>query len=87
MRLITAHSHPGSSRRREISPVWIRRDGAAFLRYGLRPNWSYMFAAFRLEEVKADTRVELYREFREGSHREVLAKPGMVTEADLAAWR
>ena len=59
MRLITEHSCPGSSRRREISPVWTRRDVAAFLRHGLRPKWSYMFAAFRLEEVKPDTRVEL----------------------------
>ena len=87
MRLITAHSHPGSSRRREISAVWIRHDVPAFLRYGLRPKWSYMFAAFRLEDVKADTRVELYREFREGSHRELLATPGLITEADVAAWR
>lgn len=87
MRLTTEHSHPGSSRRREISPVWTRRDVAAFLRYGLRPKWSYMFAAFRPEDVKPDTRVELYREFREGSHREVLATPGLVTEADVASWR
>jgi hypothetical protein len=87
MRLITEHSDPLSSRRREVSAVWTRRDVSAFLQYGLRPKWSYMFGAFRLDDVRADTRVELYREFREGSHREVLTKPGLVTETDLASWR
>lgn len=87
MRLITDHSRPDSSDRREISPAWVRRDVPAFLRYGLRPNWSYMFAAFRIEQVKADTRVELYRKFREGSRGQLLATPGLVTEADLSAWR
>ena len=67
MRLITEHSHPRSPLRREVSPVWIRFEVPAYLRYGLRPDWSYAFGAFPIEQVKADTRVELYREHREGS--------------------
>ena len=62
MRLVTEHSHPGSPRRRVMSAVWVRREVPAFLRYGLRPQWSYVFAAFPVDQVKADTRLELYRE-------------------------
>jgi hypothetical protein len=87
MRLVTPHSDPMSPSRRQLSPVWMTRDIPNSLRYGLRPDWSYVVGAFRIEDVKPDTRVELYREFRDGSHHQVLAAPGLITEEDLRVWR
>jgi hypothetical protein len=37
--------------------------------------------------VKADSRVELYREVESGSHYQILAAPGLVTKDDLKAWK
>ena len=87
MRLITEHSNPGSSRRKVILPAWVRFEVPSYLRYGVRADWSYALGAFPIEHVQADTRVELYREHREGSRRQVLAAPGLVSQADLQTWK
>jgi hypothetical protein len=87
MRLVTHHSTPGSPLRQVIPASWVRFEVPSYLRYGLRPDWSYAVGAFPIEHVTADTRVELYREHREGSHLQVLAAPGLVSQADLQAWR
>jgi hypothetical protein len=87
MRLITEHSDPQSLSRRVISAAWLRREIPAYLQYGLRPEWSYALGAFPIAVVQADTRVELYRQRGEGPNLQVIAAPGLVSEADLRAWR
>jgi hypothetical protein len=87
MRLVTKHSDPSSSLRRVIPAKWIRHEVPFYLQYGLRSEWSYVLGAFPIEFVQADTRVELYREHREGSRLHVLAAPGLVSEADIRAWK
>lgn len=87
MRLVTEHSGVNSSRRRVISPVWVRLAIPRYLRFGLRSDWSYALGAFRIEDLQADTRVELYREHREGSRLQVHIAPGLISDADIRAWK
>jgi hypothetical protein len=87
MRLVTHHSEPGSPLRREVAPVWLTDDIPEYLRCGLRSNWSYVLGAFPVQQVTADTRVELYREFRSGSQRQVVTAPALIAEADLKMWK
>jgi hypothetical protein len=87
MRLVTEHSGVNSSRRRVISPVWVRLAIPHYLRFGLRSDSSYALGAFRIEDLQADTRVELYREHREGSRLQVQIAPGLISDADIRAWK
>lgn len=87
MRLITEHSDPGSPSRRVTFAVWLRREIPDYLQYELRPDWSYALGAFPITHVQADSRIELYRERREGSNLQRIAAPGLVSEADLRAWK